>query len=153
MPSFPTLLLRAVIHASFLLPATAVRAQGDQPPAAAKDHFAQQYPGAVVKEWEKKTKHYKVEFKLKDEKYEAHYALDGAWVRTEHDVPKSTLPPTITGALKAGKYASWKVKDVEQHATPQHAVLYKVEVEKDERKMEVFFTPDGQVLREQEGSK
>lgn len=146
-------LLRTILAAGILSWSSAATAQGERPPAAAQTHFQKAHPGAVVKEWEKKTKHYKVDFKEKDEKYESYYTLDGAWVRTEHDIQKSKLPATVSAAVAAGKYGSWKVDDVEEHSTPEHAVLYKVQVEKEPRKVELFLTPDGKLLREQEDAK
>lgn len=121
-------------------------------PSAARTHFAQAYPKAAEQEWKVGNKQVKAEFKLKGEKYLAIYSLKGQWVRTEHNIPNSELPTTVTAALKAGKYASWKIEDVEEHATPQQPKLYKVKVETEAQKAELFFTPDGILVRE-EGKK
>jgi hypothetical protein len=137
-----------------LLTSTAFAQPGaDQAPQAARTHFAKQYPDAVVKEWERTSKHHKVDFKVKGVEYDTYYTMDGTWVRTEHDIPKSALPAAITDAVKSGKHGSWKVDDVEEHATPEHPVLYKVQVENDVEKVELFFTPDGKLFREQKKTK
>lgn len=120
-----------------------------QAPAAAKAHFGKTYPDAVVKEWKRTGRHVKAEFKVKGVEYDAYYTPEGEWVRTEHDIPKSALPAAVTTALKGSAYGSWKVDDVEEHATPVHAVLYKIEVEGATGKAELFYTPTGKLVREE----
>jgi hypothetical protein len=119
------------------------------PPPAAKADLIQRYPKAEVKEWKQGSKLYRAEFLLKGEKYTAVYTTEGTWVRTEHDIPKVDLPAAAARALKAGKYGTWKVDDVEEHATPEHASLYKVNVETEKEKAELFFLPDGKLLKEE----
>jgi hypothetical protein len=41
------------------------------------------------------------------------------------------------------------VDGVEQHATPEHASLYKVNVETEKDKAELFFLPDGKLLKQE----
>lgn len=118
-------------------------------PAAARQHLATQHPDAVVKEWERRKRNFKVEFKVKGVEYDSYYTVDGVWVRTEHDIEKKDLPAAITTAMKAGKYGTWKTEDVEQHATPKHAILYKVKVQSGGEVMEVFYLPDGTLVKEQ----
>lgn len=141
-----TILLLAVLAAAPL----AAQPGADQAPQAAKAHLAKTYPDAVVKEWKKTTKHVKAEFKVKGVDYDAYYSPEGGWVRTEHDIPKAALPAAVTSALKGGTYGAWKVDDVEEHATPQHALLYKVKVEGDTKEAELFFAPDGKLVRQEE---
>lgn len=132
--------------------ACAQKASAKAPPTALT-HLTNTYPGAAVKEWKQGAKNWKAEFKMKGEEYDAYYTPAGAWVRTEHNIPKSELPAAVTTALKASKYASWKIDDVEEHATPEHPKLYKVKVETEVKKAELFFTPDGKLLREEEKAK
>ena len=119
------------------------------PPAIAKAHLAQTYPKATVKEWNQGTKLFRAEFTLKGEKHTAVYTTEGAWVRTEHDIKKDELPGTIARALKASKFGAWKIEDVEEHATPEVASLFKVKLESEKEKAELFFLPDGQLLKEE----
>lgn len=119
------------------------------PPVSAKAHLTQTYPKASVKEWKQGTKLFRAEFTLKGEKHSAVYTTEGAWVRTEHDIKKDELPGTIARALKASKYGGWKIEDVEEHATPEHASLFKLKVESEKEKAELFFLPDGKLLKEE----
>ena len=149
-------IMRALLTFSVLLvltPSTVAQKASGKAPPTALTHLTNTYPGAAVKEWKKGAKNWKAEFELKDEKYDAYYTPSGAWVRTEHNIPKSELPAAVTTALKASKYASWKVDDVEEHATPEQPKLYKVKVETEVNKAELFFTPDGKLLREEEKAK
>jgi hypothetical protein len=119
------------------------------PPPSAKAHLAQTYPKATVKEWKQGTKLYRAEFTLKGEKHTAVYTTEGAWVRTEHDIKKDELPSAITRALKASKFGAWKIEDVEEHSTPEHPSLFKLKVESEKEKAELFFLPDGKLLKEE----
>jgi hypothetical protein len=137
------LLLIRSIHALGQAPAVVA------PPAAAKAHLAQRYPKATVKEWKQGAKLYRAEFMLKGEKHTAVYTTEGVWVRTEHDIGKSELPKAVHVALIGGKYSGWIIADVEEHATPEHESLFKVKVESEKEKAELFFLPDGQLLKEE----
>lgn len=121
----------------------------NEAPAAAKQHLKAQHPDAVVKEWEQRKRNFKVEFKVKGVEYDSYYTPTGAWVRTEHDIEKKDLPAAVATALKAGPYGAWTVDDVEQHATPDHPILYKVKVSDRSSVMEVFYDPVGKLIKEQ----
>lgn len=139
-----------LLAAALLVGSTAAQSGSDQAPSAARTHLAKTYPDAVVKEWKRTTKHVKAAFKVKGVGYDAYFTPDGTWVRTEHDIPKNALPATVTTALKASAYGNWKVDDVEEHATPRYALLYKVQVKGDTKEAELFFTPDGKLVRQEE---
>ncbi len=144
--------MRSIILSTAFLLSGQLIAQKPQPvvpPASAKAHLAQTYPKAAVKEWKQGTKLFRAEFTLKGEKHTAVYTTDGAWVRTENDIKKEELNGPIMRALKASNYASWKIEDVEEHATLEHASLFKVKVESEKEKAELYFLPDGKLLKEE----
>lgn len=122
----------------------------DQAPAAARQHLTKQHPDAVVKEWERRKRNFKVEFTVKGVEYDSYYTTEGNWVRTEHDIAKKDLPAAVSTALKGSKYGTWKVEDVELHSTPEHAVLYKIKVKDKGQVMEVFHGADGRLIKEQQ---
>ncbi len=149
-------LIRGIIIAvSLLLLNSSVYAQAPivNVPQVARDHFAQRYSKAAKQKWKQDSKQIKAEFELKGEKYASIYTPNGEWVRTERNIPKSALPAAVTSALQAGKYASWKIDDVEEHNTPQQSKLYKVKVKTETKKAELFFAPDGKLVREEEKAK
>lgn len=130
---------------------TAVVGQKTTPnvPPEAKAHFAQHYPKAKAVEWEQGAKHINVEFDLGAEGYKATYTAAGSWVRTEHDIPKSEIPPPVSKALKASKYATWKLEDEEEHNTPKHPSVVKLKLESETQEVDLFFLPDGTLLKEE----
>jgi hypothetical protein len=138
----PPLLLAAA------LPLAAQTTKVDAP-AAAQAHLKQHYPKAELKEWKQGAKNYRAEFKLRGETYKATYNAEGTWVRTEHNIKKEELPGAVMRAIKAGKYAAWKLDDAEEHATPEHTKFYKVKLQGEKENAELFIRPDGQLLKEE----
>ncbi|MFN3875017.1 MAG: PepSY-like domain-containing protein [Flavobacteriales bacterium] len=128
---------------------TAAQTTKVNPPATALAHLKQHYPKAQVKEWKQGTKNIRAEFKLKGETYKATYTAEGNWVRTEHDIKKDELPKAVHRALIASKYSAWKIDDAEEHATPEHAQLFKVKAKSETESAELFFLPDGKLLKEE----
>jgi hypothetical protein len=56
---------------------------------------------------------------MKDKKYMASYAPDGAWLNTGRSLRhKSSLPPSAQSFLKTGTYASWHIDDMEKLHKP-----------------------------------
>ncbi|MBK8499168.1 MAG: PepSY-like domain-containing protein [Flavobacteriales bacterium] len=145
---------RTVLAVTFLTTSFCASGQTKvNPPAAARTHLNSTYAGAVVKEWKEGKKHFKAEFRLKDETYRAYYTAEGAWVRTEHNVKKGELPAAVTAALERSKYGKWKIADAEEHASPQQASFYRVRVKTETKKAELDFAPDGKLLKEEEKAK
>lgn len=143
---FKILLLPALF--ATVLPLAAQTAKVS-PPATAQAHLKQNYPKAELKEWKQGAKTCRAEFKLKGETYKATYTGEGVWVRTELDIKKEDLPKAVHRALIAGKYNGWKIDDSEEHTTPEHAKLFKVKVQTEKQSAELFFLPDGTLLKEE----
>jgi hypothetical protein len=120
-----------------------------RPPAAAQAHMAQHHPETTVHAWKQGAKLFRAEFVLKGRKHTAVYTADGEWVRTEHDLAKSEIPAPVKRALMSSQYGTWTIADGEEHTTPDHARLIKLNVESEEQKAEIFFLPDGRVLKEE----
>ncbi len=117
-------------------------------PENVKTSFTTMYPSITVKEWEfnKAKNWYKAAYKQNNAEYEAYFATDGKWVRTERDIKKADLPQAVTTALAKTEYANWDIDDVEEHQTPQNKTVYVVEVEKSSTELELYILPDGTLL-------
>lgn len=112
------------------------------------NHFTSTYPNAQVKDWDKESNGtYNVEFRNAGKKYEAYYAADNSWVRTERDISRREVPQAVWNTLSKSEYASWKVDDIEEHQTPQYKSLYEIEVERGESDVYLKFLPDGTLLK------
>jgi hypothetical protein len=120
----------------------------NQVPKIIKDSFKQKYPDAYVYEWEYKRQHkiYEAEFIAKGNKYESYFTHEGVWVKTERDIKKEELPQNIWEALTKTEYAHWKVDDIEEHNTPEHGILYELELKDSKKKVYLYFLPDGSII-------
>lgn len=143
---FKIVLLPALIATVLPLAAQTTKVN---PPATALAHLKQHYPKAEVKEWRQGAKNFRAEFKRKGETYKATYTAEGVWVRTEHNIKKDELPKAVHRALIVGKYSGWKIDDAEEHTTPEHAKLFKLKVQTEKQNAELFFLPDGTLLKEE----
>jgi hypothetical protein len=117
-------------------------------PDAVSNHFKSTYPNAQDTDWDRENDStYSVEFKSDGKKWEAYYAADNSWIRTERDVSKNDVPQAVWDALSKSEYAAWKIDDIEEHQTPQHPSVYEVEVEKDGQEVYLNFLPDGTMVK------
>ncbi len=142
---------RTVLITVLLTVAQALAAQSTTvtPPPAALAHLLQQHPTAAVKEWKQGAKLYRAVFNVKGEKHTAVYTSAGVWVRTEHDIRKEELPKAVHKTLLTGHYSGWEIDDVEEHRTPTHVQLYKVDVKSASKKAELFLLPEGTLVKEE----
>ena len=118
-------------------------------PEAVKTTFAGMNPTTSVQEWEynKKKQWYIAEYMLNNTNYESIFSTDGKWLRTEKNITQAELPQPVLAAIAASAYAGWKTDEAEEHQTPEHALIYVVEVEKGRKEMELYFLPGGQLLQ------
>lgn len=117
-------------------------------PEKVRNAFDSRYPDSYVYEWEykKKTGFYEAEFMYKGFKYEAYFTKEGVWVATEKEIGKKDLPEAVLNALEA-EYGDWKIDEVTEHETEKIPVMYEIEIKKGKRELEVYFLPDGKVVR------
>lgn len=110
--------------------------------------FAKQFPKAEKARWgmESKTE-YEVEFKQGAESMSATYAADGQWLETEKKIKLEALPEAVRHTL-ATRYAGHKTEDISLVKNPK-GTFYEADIEKGETSMEVLFSADGVVLKEQ----
>ena len=118
-------------------------------PTAVTATFKKLHPDTYVHEWEysRKNQQYEAEFILKGTRYEAYFTRDGQWLRTERDIMKADLPQEVLAGLAKTEYAAWKIDDVEEHQSPEHALFYEIEVEQGKQEVYLYFLPDGKLIR------
>lgn len=110
------------------------------------------YPNVFVHEWEwkKKKQIYEAEFMMDGSEYEAYFKPDGKWMYTERDIKVQDLPTAVFTSFKNSEYSDWKIDDIEEHQTPEYAILYEIEVKKKEkkkkRKVYLYYLPDGKLV-------
>lgn len=111
---------------------------------AAKEAFAQKYPGITVREWEEKMGYHVAEFSLNNTEAEAWFTADGSWVRTETDY-RGTLPEAVTSYITSN-YPEASVDDIDLISTP-YGEYYEIELERrNAADMELNIRADGTLV-------
>ncbi len=128
---------------------TTAFAQGTSAPQAVQNAFNQKYPNVKVSSWDREDDgKYEAKFQRDGKTYEAKFGSDGKWMKTERDISRADVPKAVWDALAASEYGSWKVDegDIDELETPEHAKLYKIEVERGEQEYKLYFTPQGKLV-------
>lgn len=72
---------------------------------------------------------------------------DGAWSMTETDIRFDQLPEAVKRAFAEGEYADWRVDEVDMLDRDGVEVIYVVEVERDGREMDLYYSADGVLVK------
>lgn len=118
-------------------------------PQVVKDSFTVKYPNTYVHEWEYKKKEnaYEAEFRVKTDKMEAYFSPTGAWQYTKRKIRVNMIPEAVKLHLSKSAYGSWKIDDAEEYQSPEHPLYYKVEVELNLKEVDLYYLPNGTVIR------
>ena len=119
-------------------------------PSAVMNSFDANFPNASRAEWEKKSGCNVADFWQDGMDMSAWYNPNGEWLMTESDlgVNLSVLPQAVQDAFKSSQYANWHVDDIDKYERPND-VFYLIEIEtKGERDRDLFFAPDGSLLKD-----
>lgn len=116
-------------------------------PEAVKTAFEAKYPGLKVSEWEKKSGYMVAEFRQDGKESEAWFTTSGTWTMTETDLGRdlNALPEAVRSSFQATEYAvsPWRLDDVDRIERPALTTVYKLEVEKGETDVDLYFDADG----------
>lgn len=141
-------IIASLLMGSISLLALESYGQAQNIPASVSNHFKTTYPGAQEKDWDtERDGTYEVEFMLNGQEWEATYAANGAWLKTERDVTRAEVPQAVLDALSKSEYSAWKTDDMEEHQTPQHKSVYEIEVKKGFQKSYLYFLPNGKMVQ------
>lgn len=144
------IIFNLIVFSSIVFSGFSQELQEAQVPKIVIDSFQKQYPTAKAYQWEwkKKKKVYEAEFIWDNKRYEAHYTATGIWVKTEREVKKNQIPPIVWDSFSKTTYASWKIKDQEEHQTPQYPLVYEIKVKQKKKKVYLYFLADGKLIEE-----
>ncbi len=120
-------------------------------PKAVMNTFDTMFPNVDRAEWEKNRGYYVAEFWNANAIVEAWFDAKGNWCMTETDLGKNlmNLPETVQIAFNGGEYVTWRVDDMDKYERPNET-FYLIEVEKNgQRDRDLFFAPDGSVLKDE----
>lgn len=111
-------------------------------PSVILNQFNKEFPKAYDVEWEKKGDLYKVEFETGWKKdHDVWYNSEGKIVKHKEELSSKDLPKPIKDYIQQ-EYKDYKIDEVDK-ITEKNEVLYKVEVEKYDREIKLFFNEDG----------
>ena len=108
------------------------------------------YSAASGVEWEKSGIYYVAEFHDNGSELKVWFKKGGEWCMTERDMGRniSEVPVSIVETMKAGKYAAWKIDDVDKYERPGE-IFYVVSVETHGSMDRVlFFSETGTLLKD-----
>ena len=118
-------------------------------PQAAKDNFAQQYPGAQNVKWDNDVVNVNVRFNLNSEKMNAEYNNKGIWKNTYQDFAYDRLPDAVRDGFKKSKYSERTVNEVKKVYYPGNVEQYRIKAEKSGvEKKYLFFNTEGRLVRD-----
>ena len=109
------------------------------------------YPSAARVEWERNGSYYVAEFYDNGADLKVWFKKGGEWCMTEWDMGRnlSEVPASIVDAIKAGKYASWEIDDIDRYEKPDE-VFYVFTIETPGLRDRVLFFSEAGILLKDE---
>ena len=113
----------------------------------AKATFNSMYENAIVKEWELEENNiYEVEFVFNNLKFEAEYNDKGEWMHTERGLEIDELPEQVGANFNSSSWTTWKIDEVEEIQSPEHKLLYELEVKLNGKKQYLYYQANGNLF-------
>lgn len=114
------------------------------PPKAVADNFAKKFTGATKVKWDQEeANEWEAEFRLNGTEMSASFDNVGAWLETETEISKNSLPETVKTAVSAA-YNGWKTDEAESIETPTFKG-YEMAIEKGKEELEIQVTASGKI--------
>lgn len=109
--------------------------------------FNKKYPNASNPIFTIEGNYYVAEFTNNGVSTEAWLTEQGKWMMDKADTPFSQLPEAVTAAFDNGLYAGWKVDDSYTINRDSMAVVYKIDAEKGNSDMDLYYSPYGNLIK------
>ncbi|HEX6916414.1 MAG TPA: PepSY-like domain-containing protein [Chitinophagaceae bacterium] len=117
-------------------------------PAAVTNAFHDKFPGATDVSWKDHGTNFQAEFKMNGTDYEADFNKKGMLKRTEKTISYEALPDAVKTAFTASKYSSWERGSVAEVSDHDHALRYRIFVEKNTiQKKFIYFDKNGKLVK------
>lgn len=119
--------------------------------AAAKSAFPgkfQKFLTAEKRTMDKKLVHWSLEIKMKDKTViDAYFNEEGKLLRTGVSVKPADVPVVVRDAFEK-EYKEWHVTELNKETDIEtKADFYSVDIDKDGKKLELDFTPEGKIVK------
>ena len=109
--------------------------------------FNDKYPDATNTLFTIEGNYYVAEFTNNGVSTEAWLTDQGKWMMDKADTPFNQLPQDVTTAFDNGLYAGWKVDDTYTIHRDSMAVVYKIEAEKADSDMDLYYSRYGNLIK------
>lgn len=110
--------------------------------------FKARFPAAVTVEWGKESDtEFEAEFKMNGKEMSANFDATGKWLETETRLSKNDLPAPVLAALKS-TFGGSEVKNIESLEEAGKAIVYEVQLEQGEKKLEVILDAGGKIVKQ-----
>ena len=110
--------------------------------------FEAKFPNAVAVSWEKKGVYEKAEFHQNGQEVDAWFDASGQWMMTETDVLFANLPAEVKTGFNESIYSAWQVEDVDMLERLNMPTVYRLEIEKGNEEMLIYFNEKGELVKE-----
>lgn len=127
--------------------------QGIIPVEKVSEAFADKYPDARNAIFDIDGDYYVAIFTNDGYPTTAWLTFQGQWVMDKVNYPFSFLPPPVTTAFWNGTYSDWEIKKCFVIHLAGMETVYKIEVEKDETEMELYYSASGELMEAVEDDK
>lgn len=134
------------------------RSSGAEVSPQVLEAFAERFPGAENVRWTMKGDYAVADFYWTGTRAAAGQTncsawfdnADGGWSMTETEIRFAALPQAVKDAFAASEYATWQVDDevdvLYRNATVE-AEVYVIEVKQNGREMDLYYAPDGALVK------
>lgn len=109
--------------------------------------FNEKYPDAQNTLFTIEGNYYVAEFTNNGVSTEAWLTDQGKWMMDKADTPFNQLPQAVTTSFNNGLYAGWKVDDTYTINRDSMAVVYKIEAEKAESDLDLYYSQYGNLIK------
>ena len=115
-------------------------------PDAIQNYLTENYPQAVVLDFEKEKVGYELDILDAGVKKELAFDMQMQWVSTHYDVSPLSLPQTVKDALAQSQWADWRIDDAEYWQETGKKDYYELELEQGSTERIVRIDIDGVIL-------
>lgn len=109
--------------------------------------FNEKYPDAQNTLFTIEGNYYVAEFTNNGVSTEAWLTDQGKWMMDKADTPFNQLPQAVMTSFNNGLYAGWKVDDTYTINRDSMAVVYKIEAEKAESDLDLYYSQYGNLIK------
>lgn len=115
-------------------------------PAAIQTYLTENYPAAVILDYEKNRNDYEVDILDGTIHKEINFDLELEWLATHYDVSPLALPKTVKDALSQSQWADWTIDDAEFWQERGQKDYYELELKQGAVEKDIKIDVDGNII-------